>query len=240
MLWSVAAAAASFHIVYDTPRNQDEKDVRAFLVDEGVTQTLSKLLNDEFRLRSDISVQLGGSDGPSFDPASNEIRMPYTFVFDVARRFNHDSYSRTGADVYDVARDGYLYALLHEVCHGLFRMYDLRTSGNVEKAVDAMTTLLLLKYYQRGGDIVMNAAELFVDEGRSPQNGFWSQHQFDQQSYDQAVCLVYGSDPGRYADLLSRSAFLQVRSRECIREYGRQVDVWFQVLGPFLKRPPPE
>ncbi len=240
LLWSVEAAAASFSIVYDTPRSQDEKNARAFIVDEGVTQTISKLLNDEFQLRSDLSLLLGGTRGPMFDAASNEIRMPYSFVFDVADRFNHDSYSRTGMDIYDVTRDAYLYALLHEVCHALFAMYGLRTSGDMEKAVDAMTIVLLLKYYQGGGSIIINAAELFVDEGGSPRGSFWSQHEFDQQSYDQAVCLVYGSDPGRYAELRNRSDFLQARARECIREYRRQIDVWFQVLGAFLKRPPPE
>lgn len=238
------AGAASFRIVYDTPKGQKEKDARAFIVDEGITQTVSTLLEDDFALRGDLSLFLGGTQGPSFDASSGEIRMPYGFVFTAADRFKRDSYSRTGVDIYDVARDVYLHALLHEVSHSLFLMYDLRTSGDMEKAVDALTILLLIRYYDDGGDIAMNAAELFVDEGgssvgRGSGGGFWIEHEFDQQSYNQAICLVYGSDPRRYSALRDRSEFLQIRDRECIREYQRQVDAWFRVLGSFLKRPPP-
>lgn len=240
-----AAAGAQFQIVYNTPRGEDEKNARAFLEEEGVTRTTSDLLNEEFELRHELTLFLGGDRGPLYDEGADQVLMPYNFVFDIAERFHRDSYSNTGVDVYDVTRDAYLHALLHEISHALFVMYDLRTSGSLEKAVDALTILLLLRYYENGGDIVINAAELFVDEDGAASSSttepdFWRTHQLDQQSYDQALCLVYGSDPPRYADLRAGSEFLQIRDRECAREYRRQVNAWFQVLGSFLRRPPPE
>lgn len=244
-LSTAVVEGAQFQIVYNTPGGEDEKNARAFIQEEGVTQTVSKLLNDEFELDHELSLYMGGDEGPFFDEASGEIHMPYSFVFDIAERFERDAYSSTSVDIYDVTRDAYLHAMMHEISHALFVMYDLRTSGNMEKAVDALTILLLLRYYENGGDIVINAAELFVDEGtsgstaRSGRN-FWTEHQFDVQSYNQALCLVYGSDPQRYAELRAGSEFLQIRDRECAREYKRQVNAWFRVLGSFLKRPPPE
>lgn len=241
----LGAKAASFQIIYNTPQGDDEKDARAFIEDEGITQTVSKLLEEEFDLRDRLSLFLGGDDGPRFDESSGEILMPYSFVFDVSNRFRNDTYSNTDVDIYDVTRDAYLHALLHQVSHALFVMYELRTSGSVEKAVDALTVLLLLRYYENGGDIVLNAAELFVNEGGSQaggrvENDFWTRHQFDRQNYTQAICLVYGSDPGRYEDLRDESEFLQIRDQQCVREYQRQSTAWFQALGPVLERPPPE
>ena len=238
------ADAASFQIVYNTPQGDEETRARVFIEEEGVTRTVTELLNKEFELRSNLTVFMGGRKGPGYDRAANEIYMPYSFVYDIADRFNADSYSETGVDVYDVTRDAYLYTLLHNVSHALFVMYDLRTSGDREKAVDALTILLLLRYYENGGDIVLNAAELFFDEAtagaaRSASN-FWSEHGFDRQSYNQAICLVYGSDPTRYSGLRDSSQFLQIRDQECAREYQRQVNAWFRVLDSFLKRPPPD
>lgn len=235
------AQGPRFQIVYNTPGGDDEKDARSFIEDEGVTQTVSNLLNDEFELRHQLTLFLGSEEGPLFDETADEILMPYSFVFDIADRFERDSYSGTNVDIYDVTRDAYLHALMHQVSHALFVMYDLRTSGSIEDAVDALTVLLLLHYYENGGDIVINAAELFVDEsgsGRTRRN-FWNEHRFDEQSYNQALCLVYGSDPGRYTELRARSEFLQIRDQECVREYQRQANAWFRVLGSFLKRPPP-
>lgn len=233
--------AASFQLVYNTPRGEDETNARAFIDDEGITQTVSDLLNDEFQLREDLTLFMGGGERPRFDPSAGEVHMPYDFVYEVARRFNRDAVSPTNADIYDVTRDAYLHALLHNVSHALFRMYDLRTSGDTEKAVDALTVLLLLRYYENGGDIVLNAAALFVDDGggSSPGADFWSEHRFDRQSYNQALCLAYGSDPDRYAGLRRDNQFLQIRDQECVREYQRQETAWFRVLGSFLKRPPP-
>jgi len=241
LLGMSAARGESLQIIYNTPLDEEEKNARAFIQEEGITQTVSKLLNREFELTSDVSLYLGGSKIPAFDTASSEIQMPYSFVFDIAERFKRDSYSETGADIYDVTRDAYLHALLHQVSHILFVMYDLKTSGSMEKAVDALTILLLLEYYENGGDIVLNAAELFVDEtgsGRGRRD-FWTTHQFDQQSYNQSLCLVYGSNPGQYARLRGGSEFLQIRGQECIQEYKRQNAAWFRVLGSFMRRPPP-
>lgn len=235
------AAGGRFQIVYNTPGGIDEQDARSFIDDEGITQTVSNLLNNEFELRHPLTLFLGGEEGPLFDETADEILMPYSFVFDIADRFEGDSYSGTNADIYDVTRDAYLHALMHQVSHALFIMYDLRTSGSIENAVDALTVLLLLRYYENGGDIVINAAELFVDEngaGRTQRN-FWNEHRLDEQSYNQALCLVYGSDPERYTELRARSEFLQIRDQECVREYQRQDNAWFRVLGSVLKRPPP-
>jgi len=242
---AAAAQNARFQIVYNTPRGEQESNARAFIEEEGVTYTVSNLLNNEFELRDELSLFMGGDEGPSFNESANEIRMPYNFIFSIADRFERDSYSGTDVDIYDVTRDAYLHALMHEISHALFVMFDLRTSGNVEKAVDALAILLLLRYYENGGAIVINAAELFVDESGAASaagsgRNFWREHQLDRQSYNQALCLVYGSDPQRYAGLRADSEFLQIRDRECTREYQRQVDAWFRVLGSFLKRPPPE
>ncbi len=238
------AASAQLQILYDTPRDNDEENARNFIQDEGITGTVSSLLNDEFELRNKLPLYLGGDEGPLFDESSGAIHMPYNFVYDIAERFERDSYSGTDVDIHDVVRDAYLHALLHEISHALFVMYDLRTSGNLEKAVEALTVLLLLRYYEDGGEIVINAAELYVDEGGSAsrvQSGrdFWVEHELDGESYNQALCLVYGSDPQRYGDLRADSEFLQLRDSECAREYQRQVTAWFRVLGSFLKRPPP-
>lgn len=237
------ASGASFQVVYDTPRSNDDTQARVFVEEEGIIQTVSDLINKEFELRGNLSLFMGGGGMPRFDGASSEVVMPYSFVYDAADRFKRDSYSLTNVNIYDVTRDTYLHALLHNVAHALFVMYDLRTSGDREKAVDALTVLLLIRYYESGGDIVVNAAELFHDEeghGRQAKSDFWSEHELDRQSYNQAICLVYGSDPQRYSSLRTGSQFLQIRDQECVREYRRQVNAWFRVLDSFLKRPPPD
>lgn len=235
-----AARGASFQIVYNTPTDEDARSARAFIQEEGITQTVSTLLNEDFKLNRELFLYLGGGSLPIFDPSTNEIQMPYTFVFDVADRFDGDSYSDSDADVYDVARDAYLHALMHQVAHAMFEMFELQTTGSMEKAVDALTILMLISYYENGGDIVLNAAELFVDErGGSRERNFWDEHRLDQQSYNQALCLVYGSDPERYARLREGNNFLQIRGQECVREYKRQNNAWFRVLQPYMTRPPP-
>jgi hypothetical protein len=244
ILGPVTAASAQLQILYDTPRGNDEEEARNFIQDEGITGTVSSLLNDEFDLRHQLPLYLGGNEGPMFDESSGEIHMPYNFIYDIAERFERNSYSGTDVSIHDVVRDAYLHALLHEISHALFVMYDLRTSGNLEKAVEALTVMLLLRYYENGGNIVINAAELYVDDGGAAsrvQTGrdFWVEHELDRESYHQALCLVYGSDPQRYGALRDDSEFLQLRDRECVREYQRQVTAWFRVLGSFLKRPPP-
>lgn len=237
-----AARGASFQIIYNTPVEGDDKDARAFIQEEGITQTVSTLMEEEFELSRDLLLYMGGGTLPVFDPAANEIQMPYRFVFDIADRFHDGPRSDSDVDIYEITRDAYLHALMHLIAHALFDMYNLQTTGSMEKAVDALAILILINYYENGGDIVLNAAELFVSErgGSSRERSFWNQHGYDQNSYNQALCLVYGSDPGRYTRLREATNFLQIRHQECTREYRRQQNAWFNVLRPFMKRSPPD
>lgn len=92
--------AESLVVIYDTPQDSDERDSRVFIEEEGISRTVSDLVNQEFVLRYELSVFLGGVDGLLFDESFNEIKMPYIFVYDIAERFNDDSWSRSEMDVY--------------------------------------------------------------------------------------------------------------------------------------------
>lgn len=237
------AAAQSFQITFESAISVDDRDAREFIEEQGIADTIKNLINQEFKLQGDLGILFGGDRGPAFDELDGKVYVPYEFVYEVADRYQGFNPDSSDAELYDVTRDAVVHAVLHLVSHGLFEMYGFRTSTGKESAVDALATLLLIEYYEQGGEIVLNAASLFVSSDNETvprQTGFWQDHRFNLQSFYQALCLVYGSNPELYTELERQSRFIQVRGRQCVEEYARQTSVWFNALAPHLKREPPE
>lgn len=111
--------------------------------------------------------------------------------------------------------------------------------GKEEDAVDALANVLLIEFYDGGGDIAISAADLFdlesADVDELEDADFWDEHSLDVQRYYSTLCHVYGSDPQGYGYLLEDAEFSEDRSELCVEEYETISDSWLDLLEPYMK-----
>jgi hypothetical protein len=130
-----------------------------------------------------------------------------------------------------------LFIFYHELGHGLIHKLDLPVLGREEDAADQLATLMLMDAGSDsvGGEPVLTAALGWLDswkkrEGEADNSDYFDEHSLDYQRYANIVCLVYGSDPDSYGNLVEEWDLPADRAERCPGDYSSAVLSWDAVM----------
>ncbi len=225
---------------YLNAKNASEATIAKQLKSAGAISDVMAIINDNFRLETDLVFVFGADDGPLYDPTLSEIWIPYAFLEEVKERFVGANYAASGVSADDATMDSLLHTLFHELAHALIDQYQLPVIGKEEDAADALATVLLIRYFDQGQELAISAADLFDLESEESEDtltaeNFWGEHSLDSQRYFSTLCHVYGSAPQQYSDLLKESEFSADRAEGCIEEYESLRASWLELLAPHMR-----
>ena len=155
-----------------------------------------------------------------------------------------------GDPVTDYFVGNLLFVFYHELGHGLIHKLELPVLGREEDAADQLATLMLMDSGTDsvGGEPVLTAALGWFQswqkrDGETEEADYWDEHSLDLQRYANIICLVYGSDPENYKDLIEDWDLPADRAESCPIDFesaaaswdGAMADVWVPEDAP-----PPE
>ncbi|WP_299803091.1 DUF4344 domain-containing metallopeptidase [uncultured Shewanella sp.] len=230
---SQAAVVSQF---IETETRQELKAYRLIKAIEPQLQQVYQALPMQHKL----TVVYGAQDGPLFAPEVMQIQIPYYFVTEVLNRFTKDEYQKTGVSPKAATQDALLHTLGHEYGHAYIYANEIIVLGREEDAVDTLATLLLINAFEDGAEIALSAADLFALEDEDidelVEDDFSDEHSLDAQRYHATICLIYGSEPEKYARLLAGSEQGTERGTMCEQEYARQNDNWEKLKSRYLAK----
>jgi len=126
------------------------------------------------------------------------------------------------------------FILLHEMAHALISEFDLRIPAKEEDTADRFAAYMMVQ--------TRPMEELFkdaiigwyarADQKKSDGNEFRSRHSPDMQRADDAVCLLYGSDPPRFKSLADEYKLGREVREPCNDDATNNGQSWFQMLSP--------
>ena len=64
---------------------------------------------------------------------------------------------------------------------------------------------------------------------------FWDEHSLDAQRVYNIACLIYGSDPEVYNDLVGDDGLPSDRAERCPDEFAQKVKSWEKLLANYTK-----
>jgi len=161
----------------------------------------------------------------------------------------------TGLDAMEEAQQ-YVWANLrfiasHETGHALIHLLDLPVTGRQEDAVDQFATTLM-QYIGEEGASRRNAAESlrmaahwFLTRAGEEVEGlsldtYADTHSLGLQRYFNLQCLLYGSDPERFAEIVTGGDLPVSRAVYCPEEARRAQEAWVRLLMPHFHPARPE
>ena len=164
--------------------------------------------------------------------------IPYSFYAESLTYFEKNQYEKEyGKTAQTGAIDTLLHTLLHEAGHAYIEDQKIAILGKEEDAVDNLATIMLLNYVEHGGDAAISAADMFAFESEDrPEyydlGEYIDEHSFDLQRYFSTLCLVYGSDPEAYKNLLDdvENDYLKNRKEFCVEHFDVINANWHQYL----------
>ncbi|BDU40545.1 DUF4344 domain-containing metallopeptidase [Vibrio nigripulchritudo] len=232
-------AKNNIELVYLEPNSEDEKAVKSLLVSSGVNELVVGFGENLFPFDKPLTIEYGSDDGPLFDPESNIVQMPYFFVSEAQNYFAKNSYEKKyGKTAEQGAIDTVLHTLLHELGHAYIADKQIPVLGKEEDAVDNLATIVMIEYVENGADAAISAADMFDFETEGQPDHYQlveyaGEHSFNLQRYFQTLCLVYGSDPEKFAGLLDEIGkdYREEREGYCEYNYNTISTNWHTYLG---------
>ncbi|MCB1884789.1 MAG: hypothetical protein KDG89_12475 [Geminicoccaceae bacterium] len=151
----------------------------------------------------------------------------------------------TGAGLFTVGNT--LFAVLHELAHGLIAELDLPILGNEETAADSIAALLMIpsepnpfrrrlilaatRGWATSADIADDA-----DAQKSGASEFWDIHVRDIDRYRATLCLLVGSDTRAGRALAARIGMNESDVDLCRTAYANADEAFERLTAPFRRR----
>lgn len=126
----------------------------------------------------------------------------------------------------------------HELGHGLIDVFDLDTVGAEENVVDEFSTMMLIfqgRYDNRNIESLMSTARFWhMASAYDKHLPYYGEHEFNSKRFFAIVCLMHGSDPGRFYPIMSELEIPTSRARRCEHEYNEKSENWVNILSPYV------
>lgn len=151
--------------------------------------------------------------------------------------------SQERADIETFVLGNAVFTVFHEIGHALIDQLQLPLLGKEEDAVDGLATLLMLgdRDDPKSDELIFAAADGWaLMHAQTRKSGeklpFWDTHSLDMQRFHNIVCMIYGSDPDGFGDVVSLTELPDERRELCSEEYEKAAASWAEVLAPHKKK----
>jgi hypothetical protein len=137
------------------------------------------------------------------------------------------------------------FILLHETGHALIDILSLPSTGREEDAVDqlAAVTMMLNNWDDQATDEVIASLKLvalWFSVNASGGGGdrdadmarYADEHSLSEQRYFNLLCMMYGRDPDRYAQIVQDGLLPEARAGRCRAETVKIFEAWSSLLIP--------
>lgn len=224
-----------FRVAYAPSQNPMHERFREVLEQNRVFELVAEGLNKTVRVPHTIDIQLVDCNTVNafYDPNNSRIIVCYELLSYFVDVFKPTAQSddQLGQAVIGAT----IFSFYHESGHALIHQLDLPTVGREEDAVDQLATLILMAAGDDGVGMALSGAYWFQLQQKSGNDTpFWDEHAFEGQRFYNILCMIYGSDPQKYAGFVSSGNLPEARAQRCGEEYSKTRRAWEKLLEPHL------
>lgn len=224
------------HLEVSTPRYIEiDRQVK----EEKLLEKAAVKLNRALILPRDITLRTKDCQqiNAFYDPNDSSVTMCYELMEHFYGTFK--SAGDTDAAAYQKMFDAVQFVFLHEIGHALIDTLRLPVTANEEDAADRLSSYVNLKEMgDEGVRAVFAAADAFNIESKqntSGQRNMADEHLLGEQRFYNSLCMIYGSEPEKYANIVTEGYLPRERAVRCPSEYQRTVESWMNLLSPWRK-----
>jgi hypothetical protein len=207
--------------------------------DSGRIAELISALNNEINLPRNLPITFADCNEANayYDPKSKQVIVCNQLAKESYTLFANDS-DNSVDEALDHAVNTINFTILHEIGHAPIDICQLPVLGREEDVADSVAAILGL-YLQGDPHIVTDAAIEFAAYAEmEDDNGGFDYSDVHSASGTRAfdlLCLVYGSNPDEYQDLVGEDGLPKERADLCSGEFNTKVKAWDTLFGKYMK-----
>jgi hypothetical protein len=208
------------------------------LSEERWLEDVADVLNASLKLPVDIGIRFAecGQSNAFYLPDEREIQMCLE-LFEGEREVFAE-YFDTEQEIEDAVSGSFHWTVFHEVGHALVDVLEIPVTGREEDTADSLAAWWLIDGEGGEASTISAALSFYTDPsqaGEIDDSEYAGFHSISQQRYYTLACLVYGSDPEGYANLLEEEWLTAERAEYCPAEFERLSASWYALLDAHLK-----
>jgi hypothetical protein len=231
-----SAQTTGFTVTYNPSKVAGHEQMRAALAEHHVFETVAQGLNNTVRVPKVVPIQLVDCNtiNAFYDPNNHRIIVCYELLDYFTQVFKPTA--KNDDELGNAVIGATLFSFYHETGHGLIHLLDLPAVGREEDSVDQLATLTLISMGDEGVAMAESGAYWFQLQAQHGQHDtpFWDEHGFDGQRFYNIMCLIYGSNPDKYAKFVSSGTLPKERAARCPEEYAKIDKAWEKLLSPYV------
>jgi putative metallopeptidase DUF4344 len=213
----------------------EDSATRKLVRGTGVFEKMLPQLDQALLLPRDLEVVFDKCGEPNafYDPETKKITMCDEYVDYYAEVFSQ----YPPDDRRDAIVGALVSTFLHELGHALIHQLDLPAVGRQEDAVDQLSTVVLIASGDEGDAMALDGADSFIAESEADggdKTPFWDEHSLNEQRFYNIMCLIYGSDPDGFKEVITEDDLPDERAERCPEEYETISKSWTRLLTPYL------
>lgn len=224
------------HLPVENPR-YDELDRQ--IKNDKTLEKAADRLNRSLILPQDIYLRTKdcGQSNAFYNPQDVSITICYELMENFYKTFR--SSGDADQKAYDSMFDAITFVFLHEMGHALVDQYKLPVTGNEEDAADRMSSFVCIEELgDEGVRAILAAADAMRIQSKTKTNtsrDMADEHLLQEQRFFNSLCMVYGSNPEKYTNIVDNGYLPQERAVRCPSEYQRTAGSWNDLLAPWRK-----
>jgi hypothetical protein len=224
-----------FKVTYNPSNNPTHEEFRKIFEKDRVFEEVAEGLNKTIRIPTSVEINTVDCNtiNAFYDPNTKRIVVCYELVSYFLGVFKPTAKNDT--ELGNAVLGALIFSFFHESGHGLIDILDIPAVGREEDSVDQLATLILIAAGDSGVNMALSGAYWFhLQAENGHKTPFWDEHAFDGQRFYNILCLIYGSDPGKYARFVSAGNLPKDRALRCSEEYAKINKAWEKLLQPHL------
>lgn len=228
-----------FKVEHVPVKSQKYADLARQVKNAKLLENAATQLNQALSLPTDITLRSEecGEANAFYHSDDRTITMCFELIDEFFATFRSNGLSEQKANEKTLAATRFIF--LHEVGHAVIDQYKLPITGNEEDAADRCSAFINIEELgQEGIDAVFAAADAFKiwSKGATTDREVMAdEHLLDEQRAYNSLCMIYGSDPDKFRNILTQDYLPRARAERCEDEYRRMSLSWANLLKPWRK-----
>ncbi|HEY9343909.1 MAG TPA: DUF4344 domain-containing metallopeptidase [Inquilinus sp.] len=238
-----------FSYEYQEPKSKEMQPAYQFVQDTDLIRQIPEIrtMDGMFKMPRPLSFVAGecGTVNAFYSPKDSMIALCYEMVDSLVREGHALAKKTGGGSDFQTAyvKQNIRFILLHETGHALIDILGLPSTGREEDAVDqlAAVTMMLNNWGNEETDEVIASLKLVAlwfsvngsgGGGDADMARYADEHSLSEQRYFNLLCMMYGRDPDRYAQIVQDGLLPEARAGRCRAETVKIFEAWSSLLLP--------